>query len=168
MPLVPNFSVSNNTPNTNAFVVTDLSTGSDGAIVDRKIFIYKIDNTVFTGNYIDFPLSAGSTITPSILDKDYAFNFLIQWVDSSGNVLYSKSLLVVFSGFLEWFYYSLTEKLSSQPDIANDTDFMQNYFILRNFIDSANQAISVGQSQFNAQAAIARGQYLQTNQNLFF
>jgi len=168
MSLVPSFSVSNNTPTTSSFTVTDTSTGSDGAIANRLIYLYLSDNSLFTGSAVQFPLSAGSSITPNILDKDYAVNIVLNWVDGSGNVLYTSSQLFVFTGYLEWFFYSLTQTAAAQPSLLSDTNWFGSWSKLRTLIDSANQAITIGSSIFNAQNMILLAQYIQTNQQFAF
>ena len=166
MALTPSFVVSNNNVNTNQFTVTDTSTGADPNVVDRQILIYLSDNSLFAT--IDFPLAYGSSISPTILTQDFTCNMTINWLDSGGVILYTSSQIGIFTGFLEWFYYSLTQTLASKPNIANDTEWYYNYSKLRTFIDSATQAIQVGLSVFNAQNMILMGQYLETNQQLFF
>lgn len=167
MALTPSFSVSNNATDPSAFTITDTSTGSDGSIASRLIFLYQANNQLY-GTPISFPLSAGASITPSVLNQDYAFNIVLQWLDSGGTVLYTTSKIFAFTGFLEWFFYSLTQTLAAQPNIANDVVWFDNYSKLRVLIDSAVQAIDVGESVYNAENMILAAQYLQTNQTMFF
>lgn len=168
MPIVAAFTVSNNAITPSAFTLTDTSTGSDASIANRLIFLYQSDNSIFSGAPIQFPLSAGNSISPNLLTEDFAFNCVVQWVDSSGTVLYSASQIGVFTGFLEWFYYSLTQYIAAQSNVLNDTGYLSQWSFLRNFIDSANQAISISASIYNAQLMILLGQAIQTNKNLIF
>lgn len=168
MPLIPSVSVGNNASTPSTFVVTDTSSGSDVAITTRNIFIYLDDNTLFTGAAIPFPLSAGSSISLAILTEDLAYSVLMTWNDSGGGVVEQSSVIGVFTGFLEWFYYSLTQHIAAQANVLNDTNFLTQYSNLRNFIDSANQSILIGQSIYNAQSMLLLGQALETNQNLIF
>lgn len=170
MPLNPSFTVSNNSVQTNVFVLTDTSTGSDVNIASRSIFIYLIDNSLFTGSSIPFPLVAGNgdTISPSILTQDFAYSITVNWLDGSGNTLYTFSIIGVFTGFLEWFFYGLTQQIAAQSSIQNDSSFYNNYSKLRVLIDSANQAINIGGSIFNAQNMILLAQQLQQNSTLYF
>ena len=169
MSLNPAFSVGNNSVNTNSFVITDLSTGSDIAIANRLVFFYLVDNSLFTGAPIQFPLSAGSSITPSILTSDFAYACTMQWVDGSGNVLYYvNGQLGVFTGFLEWFYYGLVQQIAANNSILNDVVFVNNWGKLRTLIDSASQAITIGNSIYNSQSMILLAQNLTINSNLNF
>lgn len=164
MPLVPVISVTNNNIVTSQFTVNDLSTGSDAAIANRLIFIYDYQNNLFTGAPIQFPLSAGGSITPNILTQDFAFNCVVQWVDASGNVLYTTSQIGVFTGFLEWFEYGLSQQIAAQPNLLNDINFFNNWSKLRTFIDGASNAITIAGSIYNSQSMIQLAQYIVNNQ----
>jgi len=168
MPLSPAFTVGSNFVSTSQFLVTDTSTGADAAIANRLIYIYDSANNLFTGAPIQFPLSAGASITPNILTKDFAYNIVLNWVDSSGAILYTASQVGVFTGFLEWFFYNLTQNIAAQPSIINDRVWFGNYSKLRTLIDSALQAIQIGGSVFNAQDMILLAQELTNNSNLYF
>ena len=166
MALSPAYSISNNDSVTSEFVLTDLSTGSDSSISTRQLLLYDVSNTLVAT--VPFPLSAGNSITPSILTEDYAYNSVMQWLDSGGNVLYTLSQIGCFTGFLEWFFYSLIQYLSAQPNVINDTEYLQQMSNLELFINSANKAITTGQSIFNSQQMILLGQDIQANQQLIF
>ena len=168
MPLTPSFTLGNNLVNTSSFLLTDTSTGSDGAIANRLLYLYLDDNSLFTGAPIQFPLSAGTSETVSILTQDFAFAATLQWVNSGGTVLYQVQVqLGVFTGYLEWFYYGLVQLIASQSNIVNDRNYYDTMSDLRTFIDSANISITTGSSIFNSQNMILKGQYIVTNQNLF-
>lgn len=164
MALTPSFTVSNNNITTSTFSIVDTSTGSDGAIANRLIYIYDFQNNLFTGAPIQFPLSAGNSISPNILTQDFAYSITLNWVDNGGNVLYPSSLIGVFTGFLEWFEYNLCQQIAAQPNLLNDTNFFTNWSKLRTFIDSANNAISIGGSIFNAESMVTLAQYIVSNQ----
>lgn len=168
MALTPAFSVSNNATNTNSFVVTDTSTGSDGTITTIQFQIYDDTNTPVLNSPISFPYVANSTYTIPGLTQDLAVNIVTNWLNVGGTVLYTANQIFVFTGFLEWFYYSLVQQIAAKATIANDTNFISNLSWLRTLIDSANQSISVGASIFNAANMLSLAQNLQTNQTLYF
>ena len=76
MPLVPSFTLAP-TSNLGQILVTDTSTGSDGAITDRVITARNAANAVI-GTF-DFPLSAGSSILISAFTADTAANWTTNW-----------------------------------------------------------------------------------------
>lgn len=165
MPLTPSFSVAP-TSNPAAVLVTDASTGSDVAIVDRVITIYKSDNSIL-GTF-DFPLSAGASITISPFVQDTAVQFQINWNNSGGASLYVFNVLFAAVQFAEAFYYSLTQSQTAQPNIINDQQYFQNKGKLRTLIDSALQAISVGNDIFSALGCIAQYQIMIQNPTIYF
>lgn len=168
MPFVPSFTVSNNAVNPTTFTIVDTSTGTDVLIVDRQILIYDATNTLILGSPIDFPVASGTTINLNILSQDVAVNIIINWNYAGGVVTYTANQIFGFTGFLEWFFYGLIQQIAAKATIANDTNFIANLSKLRVLIDAVNNAITFGQSIFNAQNMISMAQYMQTNTTLFF
>lgn len=166
MALTPSFTI---TPLSDgaSFIVNDTSTGSDGAITDRKILLYTTANALLVAA-IDFPLSAGSSITISPLTKDYALSVQVQWVNNVGAALYNFSLIYAFVQYALLFLEGLTQTQISNPNIANDTSFMGNKYRVFTEVQSALNAINTGQSLSAAQSCILRYQNYITNQNLYF
>lgn len=167
MPLSPSF-ILGITNDPSAVVVTDNSTGSDGAIADRKAIFTQTDSSPLGASPYDFPLSAGASITLNPLDKDYGLTTTINWVDSSGNVLYTASLIFVFVGYAMQFLEGLTQQQIPNPAIVNDQNFILNKFNLFQEVQSAKNAINIGQSVSAAQSCVLRYQLLMTNDNFYF
>ena len=166
MPLNPSFTV---TPlgNGSSFVVTDTSTGSDGAITDRQILIYTTANALLVPA-IDFPLAAGSSITISPLTTDIAVTITLNWNNNVGAAIYTYSLIYAFVQFGLLFLQSLTQSQISNPLIINDTNWITNKFTIFEEIQSALNAINVGQSVYSAQSCILRYNQMIANQNIIF
>src|SRR5277367_1866422 len=117
MPLVPSFTVAP-TSTLGQLLITDNSTGSDGAITDRILTIYNAANTViFTA---DFPLSAGSSITISPFTADQACNVVLNWNNSGGASLYNFSVLYAYTQYGENYFYTLTQQQQADPSYLND------------------------------------------------
>lgn len=167
MPLVPSFTVSQDlTPSD--LVLTDTSTGSDGAVTDRQILLYNAAGTLITPA-IDWPIAEAS-ITISPLQADQALNIQINWNNSSSVALYTKSQLFAAVQYAEQLYYNLTQQQAATTNLSilNDLPYFENKSKLRLFIDSAVQAISVGNDIFSAQFCISLYQQLLNNPNLYF
>jgi len=86
-------------------VVTDTSTGSDGAITSRRVYITDAYNNYIvpegtTTDYVDWAL-ANSSINIECLTKDMAVDITVQWLDGSNNVLYDSNALYGFTSFNE-------------------------------------------------------------------
>ena len=167
MPLVPSFTVA---PTTNAsqLLLTDTSTGSDVAISTRQILLYNS-----AGNLVVPPITwplADASITIAPLTADLAMNIVVNWNNSSGLALYTKSQLYVATEYAEDFFYSLTQQqaATSNLNILNDLPYFLNKSKLRLQIDSAVQAIAKGADIYSAQFCISLYQPMLNNPNDFF
>lgn len=175
MPLTPSFSTSQTVGNPSVIVVTDTSTGSDPAVTSRRVYLqdyegnYVVPSGVTT-NYVPWPISSPS-ISINCLTQDSALQVTVQWLNSSSAVLYTSSSLKGFTLYNETFYYSLTQAQSmiSNPSyIVQDTNYYDNKMKLRLFIDSGNQAISLGNDISSAQVCYDAATYIVSNQQNFF
>lgn len=175
MPFVQNFTTSQQAGLPSNVIITDTSTGSDVAIVERRVYL-----TDYEGNYV---VAAGTTTdyTPwSILDSSVSINCLtedmalivtVNWLDAGGVTLYTKTSLAGFTSYNEGFYYSLTQgqaAVSNPSYILQDNGYFQNKMKLRTLIDSGNQAIVLGYDITSAQVCYDFATYMVTNQNDFF
>ncbi len=134
---------------------TDTSTNVDGSVVDRIIELLT-DQSVFlvpegtTTDYVEWAL-ADPTKTVDALDKDYALYLTVNWIDIDGNIVGTKTILSGETLFNETFDYYLTQMMTANKSLIDDNNFFANKSLLRNYIDSGNQAIAVGSDQTNAQ-----------------
>ncbi len=167
MALSPSISIGI-TSDPSAVVVNDTSTGSDGAITDRKIIFTQTDSSPLGASPYDFPLSAGASITVNPLDKDYALTVTINWVNVSGTVLYTANEIFVFTQYAKLFLESLTQQQIANPNIVDDQNFIQNKFNLFQEVKSAQNAIDFGQSVKAAQSCVSRYQELIDDNQFFF
>lgn len=172
MPLTPNFSTSQTLGETSVVTVTDTSTGSDGSITQRRVYLRKADGSFLTPDdvdteYIPWPY-ADSTIDIDALDKDYAFDVIVQWLDVGNNILYSKTELTGFTLYNETFDYLLTQQLAANPLLVNDNNFFKNKSDLRTEIDSGNQAIELAADILAAQLCYNRATELRLQSQYFF
>ena len=172
MAFVPSFSVSQTVVATQ-FTITDTSTGSDAAIVSRNIYLTTAQNTTLvptgvTTPYIPFPLTLGASIVLPVLNVDYALLITVNWVNSSGATLYTSSQYYCFTANSMQFFFSLTTLQTSQPNIVQDTTYFSNKSLLLLQIDSANQAIALGNDIYKSQQCLDAAQYLINNQTWFF
>lgn len=167
MPLVPSFTVAQ-TSNAAQLVLTDTSTGSDGAIVDRQILLYNAAGNPYVPP-IDWPI-AQSSITISPLTADAALNIKINWNNNVAVPLYTASQLFAATQYAEQFFYSLTQQQAATTNlnILNDFPYYTNKSKLRTLIDSAIQAIAVGADIFSSQFCISIYQQMLNNPNLYF
>lgn len=167
MPLVPSFTVAP-TSNPAQLLLTDTSTGSDVAVVDRQILLYNSAGNLVVAA-IDWPI-ANSSINISPLVADIALNVQIDWNNSGGVPIYTKSQLFAAVQYAEQFFYSLTQQQAATTNlnILNDFPYYTNKSKLRTLIDSAVQAIMVGADIFSSQFCISIYQQMLNNPNLYF
>jgi len=153
-------------------VFTDTSTGTDGTIVSRRIYLKKADGTflVPTGTsteYIAWALADTST-TVDALDKDYSLLVTVQWLDAGGAILYDKVVLYGFTLYNETFDYSTTQMLTGNAALFNDNNFWQNKSDLRTYIDGGNNAISLATDQYGAQQCYDAATALRVGSQYYF
>lgn len=172
MPLVPSFSVSQNSNSINILTLTDTSTGGDSAIVSREIFITTGDGTVIvpagtTTNFIVW-LLANASINLNVLSQDYALQITVNWLDINGNTLYTSGNVYLFSAYTEQFLYGLTGMQAATPQIVQDNNYYSNKMKLRVLIDDAGTAISVASDISAATSCLNMAALMIQNQNLYF
>lgn len=155
MALTPNFSVSQTFGLPGIVTLQDTSTGSDPAIVTRRVYLRKDDGTFLTPSgssteYISWPY-ASSSISIDALDKDYAVDIIVQWLDNSSAILYDKTSLVGLTLYNKTYSYQLTQMLSGNPLLINDNGFFNRKENLREGIESGNEALELAADIFGAQ-----------------
>ena len=172
MPLSPNFTASQNSGTPNLIFLTDTSTGSDGTITKRRIYLLQSNGTylVPTGtvtNYIEWAL-VDVTTSLNVLIQDTALSITVEWLTVSNVVVANKTTSFAFTAYNETFYYGLTESQVANANLTASTNWYQTKMILRVELDSAYQAISFASDIFSAQAALNRATFISTNQSYFF
>ncbi len=146
MAFVQNFEATQTLGEPSEIVLTDTSTGTDGNIVSRRVALQTADGDylVPSGNdsdtYIVW-LLADTSITLDVLSKDYGLYVIVQWLDASSAVLYEKIQLSGFTSYNEDGLYLFSQMEAANPLNTSDSNFLNNQFLARNYVDSGNQAI---------------------------
>ena len=172
MPLTPNFTASQNYGTPSVITLTDTSTGSDGTIAKRRVYMLQANGTYLvptgtTTSYVDWAL-VDTSINLDVLAQDSALSITVQWLTSGNVVVQSKTTSFAFTAYNETFYYGLTESQVANSNLTASTNWYQNKMTLRVELDSATQAISFASDIFSAQSALNRATYISTNSNFFF
>jgi hypothetical protein len=172
MPLSPNFTASQNSGTPNLIFLTDTSTGSDGTITKRRIYLLQSNGTYLVPagtntDYIEWAL-VDTTTSLNVLIQDTALSITVQWLTASNVVVATKTTSFAFTAYNETFYYGLTESQVANANLTASTNWDQTKMILRVELDSAYQAISFASDIFSAQAALNRATFISTNQSYFF
>lgn len=152
-------------------ILTDTSTGSDVNLTGRTVYLYESDNSLLGGSAIDWPLSAGNTLTISniLTPWDFSLNILTTWQSSSPipGSTYSKNVLATFTGNSNNFAYSLLQQISSNQAITRDTNYLYNLALVNSDILNAERANDFGDIGA-AQEALNRIFNFYTNRNFYF
>lgn len=167
MAITPNFTIVQSLGEPSIVELTDTSTGSDGNITQRRAYLRKADGTFLVPSgtsteYVAWGYS-DSSIEINALDKDYGLAITVQWLDVSNAVLYDKTINAGLTLYNETEDYGRTQKLSGNPLLVNDDDFWERKMLLRNNIDSGNQAISFASDLFAAQQCYDRATDIRIN-----
>lgn len=164
------FSVSQGA-NVKNIILTDTSTGSDPALTGKTVYLYQTDNTLLGGLPINWPLSAGSTLTISdiLVPWDFSLNILVTAQSSSPipGSSYSKNHLATFTGNSNSFAYSLLQQISSNQAITRDTNYLYNLALVNSDILNAIRANDFGDIGA-AQEALNRIYNFYINRSLYF
>jgi hypothetical protein len=170
MPLTPNFSVSQTLGLPNVITFTDTSTGSDGAIEIRRIFLLKADGTYIkdgVNNYFSWDY-ADDTIELDVINRDYGLSITVQWLDGSFNILYTKNYKVDLVAYVSNFINGLTQQETALPSIEFTVDYFQQKGHLQTLVDDSNQAIALGADYKKSQVFLDQAYYIINNQTRFF
>lgn len=158
MALTVNFTAEQTPGSPGDILFTDTSSGSDGTITQRRIYIQKASGSyiVRSGTTTQYEVWSGfpgtTTITlEDILDKDYGCRVVVQWLTAGGVVVYDKTKYYGFNCYNEDFDYEKTGDISANAELINDTDFWGNKLKLRNFISSGDKAIQRASDISNCQ-----------------
>lgn len=172
MAFTPLFSVSQTVGSPSIVTITDDSTGSDGAITQRRVYLQDAQGNYIvpqgtTTDYIAWAL-ADTSINIDALSKDYALLITVQWLNVSNTVLYTKEGKNGLTLYNETFDYQVTQSLSGNPVLINDNNIFPNKEDLRESIDSGNQAISFGGDLYGAQQCYDRATGLRLSAQYLF
>ena len=172
MPISPSFTASQNSGTPSIITLTDTSTGSDGAITQRRVYLLQSNGqylvpTGTTTDYVEWDI-VDSTISLNVLVQDTALSITVQWLSVTNTVIESVTTSFAFTAYNETFYYGLTESQVANANLTASTNWYQTKMILRVELDSAYQAITFASDIFSAQAALNRATFISTNQSFFF
>jgi len=177
MPLTVNFSCSQVVGAPTEIVFTDSSTGTDVAVVSRKIYIRNSagEFLVESGTNTDYEVWSGfpatTTITLDVLNALVAgtgTTITVEWLNVSNVVLYDKTATFGFTLAGETFDYGLTQNLAQNNGLASDNRFFQNKSLFRTYIDSGNQAISLNSDIYNAQLCYDKATEMMDESQYYF
>jgi hypothetical protein len=172
MALTVSFTAQQTLGNPNEILFTDTSSGSDGTITSRRIYILLANGThlVPTGtttDYIEWSY-ADSTLTVDCLTQDVGCTLTVEWLNVSNVVVYDTSIQSGFTLYNETFDYGLTQRLTGNPLLINDNGFWEEKSKVRELIDSGNNAIEFASDIFAAQQCYNDATLIRLNSQYIF
>ena len=172
MPLTPNFGTSQTIGLANVIDLEDLSTGSDIAVTQRRVYFsrYNAAYLVPSGTTTDYVEWAYASPTKSvdILLYDQSLSITTQWLDVSDTVLYTKTILFNYAMYNNDFNYSLVYDEATGLASLNSTNWLMGRMKLYVALNDATTSVEAMSNITNAQEADDRGTYLRENKNLFY
>lgn len=158
MAFIAQFSTSQTLGNSAIINFMDTSTGSDSAIISRQIFLTQASGAPLVPagnntNFISWPL-INNPLPVNVLTQDFALLVQVNWLAVDGSVLYTVSQVYCYTNYGESFLYSLTQNQAAQPSLLADTNYLNNKYLVRVYIDSANNAILFGSDTAASQNCI--------------
>lgn len=172
MALNPSFTAGQNPTSPSIVVVVDNSTGSDGSISQRRVFVqdsagnYLVPSGTTT-NYTQWSY-ADASIALNILQQDTAVSITVQWLDVSNTVLYTLTQQYCLDMFNKQFFYTLVQMQGVTPSIPQDSNYFSNMAIFWATLEGAENAIELASDLSASQNCLNRCTYMQQKQSLFF
>lgn len=174
MPLTPNATITQSLAYPTQLTFTDTSTGSDGTIVTRRVFVITATGKWLTTSgessteaYELWPYPIGTPITLAVLSKNTAPSIRIEWWDSGAKV-YEKIIVGTYNLFGYVFGYNLTRDALSDPSVVGVPGYYLNKFTMLTELENSETAISYSSDIYNAQKALDRAQPFIDNRNTYF
>jgi hypothetical protein len=178
MAISPAFSTSQVLGDSSEIVITDESTGSDVAVVSRRIYLtdnkglyYDEDNltgttTAVYEEWADFP--GTTTKTLDVLAQDRTFNVRVDWVNSGGTVLYTLTKIQSFRLYAKTYYLNSIKAQSSNNNLKNNANFYINLIKLLVSIKEAEDSVDLLQDISSSQSALNRAKKIVDNPSYLF
>lgn len=173
MPINPSFSATESIANPNEITFVDDSTGSDGTLTNRKIFVRLANGNWLTEGGESTTIASTNwaysdvSITLSLLSQSTACSIEVVWYAGSA-ATYDFENTFCFNIYDYLFGLQLLQGNTSSPSQVQDTNYYSNLtkFIVNIF--NEENPITYGGDIFSSQGAMAQNQYLIQNENLFF
>jgi len=172
MALSTAFSIAQSFLNPSLAIAEDLSTGTDAAVTQRRIFFqttsgtYLVESGVST-DYNAWPL-ADNPKSFDVLPTDYAVSVTVQWLNVGNVVLYTLTQQYALQAWNKSFFYYLQQQQSLVPAIVQDSNYFNNMVQFYATIVGADNAVEIGDDIAAAQNCINRGTEFRTNESLYF
>jgi hypothetical protein len=174
MPLTVSFTVSQTLGLPNKITLTDTSTGTDVAVVSRRVTFTDKDGKTYvqSGTATTYEVWGGfpgtTTISLDVLDRDRALYVRVEWVNSGGTVLYTSTLLRQLPLYAKTYYLNLIKAMQAVEKLKDSANFYYHLINLETSLKQASDAVDLLNDIHSAQAALNRAKKLIDNPSYFF
>ncbi len=172
MSFTPSIQVSQSALTPNIVTVLDNSSGSDGAISQRRVYVQTAQATylVPSGTSTDYTqwAIANASIALNILTEDQCVNIIVQWLNVSNTVLYSYENQYALSEYNKQFLVYLVASQGLTPGIVQDSNYSGSIATFwTNVIAGINQ-VEFAADIAGGQNCFSRATFMRLNQANFF
>jgi len=174
MAIIPNFTSSESLSQNNYVTFTDTSTGSDGTLTTRRIYVVLANgNWLTTGGvestteaYMTWSYASDAT-TIDLLTESTSANVTVEWYAGT-TMVYEKTILMEWDLYDYVFLFGLLSAQTSYPAINDNQGYWPNSFAMITNLFQSEQAVELMDDLYSSQASLDRNQYFINNSNLFF
>lgn len=173
MALSPNFSSSESLSVLPNVTFLDTSTGSDGGLTSREIFIRLANGNWLTTagestTEVSETWAIGDTsITLALLSQSTVANVTVNWY-TGAVITYTKTILTIWDLYDYVFAFGLIQSQTATPTIISDTSYYSKFFEFITNLWCAEAAVLYGDDLYSSQACLNKNQLLITNANDYF
>lgn len=172
MPLTPNFTVTQSISNPELITIEDTSSGSDIAVTDRRVYIALSNGTYLVESDNDEIYSeweyADDTIVLDVIPRSVSPTIRVDWLNSIGTVLYTKSIVYALTMHDDLFSYGLLGGEAENPSQIKDSRYYGDVVRFMADLEHAKNAVLYGADSAAAQSCLNRNHQMQQNENSYF
>jgi len=171
MAFAESFSVSQSALTPSVVTVTDTSTGTDGAITQRRVYVSTEDGTYLTGDgTVDYDVwaFADASTNLDILDENTAASIRVDWLSSANVILYTLTNQYCLPQYAKNFAYYLVQMQANTVTVVQDSTYFSNLAQFWTNLRGAINAIEVSDDLSASQNCLNRCTEMETNQAKYF
>lgn len=165
MALTVSFTATESIAYNNLITLNDTSSGTDGTITNRKVYITTADGTMLADG-TDWPYANASQVF-DVLTQSTSPTIRVDWLAGS-TVVYTYIDTFCFDLYDYVFALGLLSNQTGNPGIIQDTSYYSNFFSFIVNLWNAEEAISKGDDVYSSQGALDRNQNLINNDAFYF
>lgn len=175
MPLTQSFTTSQTLGLPGKINLTDTSTGTDVAVVSRRVTFtdYNLATYVVVGTTTSYEVWSNfpgtTTKTLDVLNgSDRALNVRVDWINVSGTVLYTYTLLQSYTLYAKTYFLNSIKAQSSNNKLKAHANFYLNLIKLLVSIKEADDAVTLLADITSSQAALTRAKTIVDNPSYLY